>query len=194
MSCSLEPQSEPEDLRAIPRPRIGYSGSVGGACDLGLVRRIAEAYPACSVVLVGLPTADPSALEALKRPNVHLMGVRPYGILPAYVQAFDVGLIPYVLNDYTKAVDSLKMLEYLAAGLPVVTSALPEAVKYAHMASMTRNDDDFVHAVGEALTNRGAEARQRRQSFASQHTWQRRAERLIEIIHTTIDSRRGRAA
>jgi len=188
-----KPLPEPEDLRAIPHPRIGFAGTVGGCCDLLLVRRIAESYPDCSVVLVGPITADQATMDAIKRPNLHVMGLRPYSQLPAYVQGFDVGLIPYVLNDWTKAVDSLKMLEYLAAGLPVVTSAMPEAAKYAHMAFMTHDDDEFVRAVGEALGVNDAEARQSRQAFASQHTWQRRADRLIEIINVTVAARRGRA-
>lgn len=188
------PLPEPEDLRAIPHPRIGFAGTVGGCCDLGLVRRIAEAYPECSVVLVGPISADQATMDALQRPNVHVLGLRPYSILPAYVQGFDVGLIPYVLNDWTKAVDSLKMLEYLAAGLPVVTSAMPEAVKYAHMVSMTATDDDFVRAVGETLRTRTAEGKAARQAFASQHTWQRRAERLLEIIGITVRARRERIA
>jgi hypothetical protein len=181
------PRPEPEELRVIPRPRIGFAGTVGGLCDLGLVRRIADTYPAASVVLVGPIWADDATMAMVQAaPNVHVLGMRPYAELPAYVQSFDVGLIPYVLNDWTKAVDSLKLLEYLAAGLAVVTSAMPEAAKYADQVRMTGDNDAFVAAVGAALRDSAPEARARRQAFASGHTWQHRAERLLTIIEELV--------
>lgn len=183
------PRPEPADLAAIARPRIGFAGTVGGCCDLFLVRRIAEAYPEASVVLVGPISADSATMDAIRRPNLHVLGLRPYSELPAYVQHFDAGLIPYVLNDWTRAVDSLKLLEYLAAGLPVVTSAMPEAMKYAAMVTITSNDDAFVQAVGPALADGSAEARRRRQAFASGHTWKQRAGKLLAIIQELVADR-----
>jgi hypothetical protein len=186
------PRSEPAELAPIPRPRIGFAGTISGCFDPGVVRRVAETYPDCSVVLVGQVTADRAVLHALQRPNVHILGLRPYSELPAYVQGFDVGLIPYVLNDWTNAVDSLKLLEYLAAGLPVVTSSFPEVMKYAHMVRVTRDDDEFVRVVGEALADNAPAARERRRAFASQHTWEQRAERLLQIIQELPSGADGR--
>ncbi len=185
------PRPEPAEMASIPHPRIGFAGTVGGCCDLGLVRRIAETYPNCSVVLVGPITGDQAGMNELKLPNVHVLGLRPYSELPAYVQGFDVGIIPYVLNDWTKAVDSLKMLEYLAVGLPVVTSAMPEAAKYAHMVRVTHDDEAFIRAVGDAIPDNAPAARAARQAFASQHTWKKRAEVLLDIIGQQVARRHG---
>lgn len=186
------PRAEPAEMAAIPHPRIGFAGTVGGCCDLGFVGRIAETYPGCSIVLVGPITADQATMDDLaRRSNVHVLGLKPYSELPAYVQGFDVGIIPYVLNDWTKAVDSLKMLEYLAVGLPVVTSAMPEAAKYSHMVRIAVDDDAFLAAVGEALKDNAPPDRERRRDFASQHTWKRRADRLLEIINGVVARRRG---
>jgi len=63
--------------------------------------------------------------SALQAPNLHVLGARPYSQLPAYVQAFDVGIIPYIESPWTRTVDPLKLLEYLAAGIPVVASRCP---------------------------------------------------------------------
>jgi glycosyltransferase involved in cell wall biosynthesis len=184
------PRPEPEDMKAIPRPRIGYAGRVGGCCDLGLVSRVADAYPSASIVLVGKVTADQTTEATLRaRRNVHLLGLRPYIDLPAYVQAFDVGIIPYVLSDWTRAVDPLKLLEYLAAGLPVVASAIPEIEKYANTVAMAPNDDAFVRAIGEALRGDRDAARVRGQATARENTWQQRAQVLLDIIREVIEAR-----
>lgn len=184
------PRPEPKELASIPRPRIGFAGTVGGCCDLGLVRRIAETYPNCSVVLVGPITAHRATIGALMRPNVHVLGLRPYSELPAYVQGFDVGIIPYVLNDWTRAVDPLKLLEYLAAGLPVVSSAIPEAAKYAEIVAMAPDDDAFVRSVGDALAADRDAARERGQAIARQHTWKQRADTLLGIMSDLVTLRR----
>lgn len=187
------PRPEPEDLRAIPPPRIGFSGSIGGYCDLRLVRRVAEAYPGYSVVLVGNVTADLSTMAALRRPNVHVLGLRPYSELPAYVQGFDVGIVPYLRNETTLAVDPLKLLEYLAAGLPVVSSAIPEAAKYADTVSIAPDDDAFVRAVGDALAADRSAAREKGQAIARKHTWKQRADELLRIIEKLVARRNGRS-
>lgn len=185
------PRPEPADLAPIPHPRIGFAGTLGEACDLALLRRVAEVFDRCSVVLVGMITAKQADIEKLKRPNIHFLGARPYGDLPAYVQAFDVGIIPYVLSDYTKAVDPLKLLEYLAAGLPVVASAIPEAQKYADHIAVAGNADAFVEAVGVALRVNRASVREQGQAVARQNTWERRSDELIGII---VELARRRAA
>jgi len=180
------PQPEPADLAAIRRPRIGYAGRVGGCCDQDLVRRIAETYPRCSVVLVGRVIADRVTMDSLQLPNVHVLGLRPYSLLPAYVQGFDVGIIPYVLNDWTRAVDPLKLLEYLAVGLPVVSSSIPEMAKYSDIVTIAPDDDAFIRAIGEGLAVDRLTARERSQAVARLNTWKQRADRLLEIIEALV--------
>jgi len=128
-------------------------------------------------------------VHAARRPNIHLLGNRSYDELPAYVQAFDVGIIPYVLNDWTRSVDPLKLLEYLAAGIPVVTTAIPEVFKYAEAVRIADTRERFEEAVAASLTDTGAAARAARQSVARKHTWESRADRLIEIVEQVASGR-----
>jgi glycosyltransferase involved in cell wall biosynthesis len=137
-------------------------------------------------VLVGPLTLPRDAVSA---PNVHLLGPRPYTALPAYVQAFDAGIIPYVENDWTRAVDPLKLLEYLAAGIPVVASPLPEVEKYRHLVRLARLGDEFVAATMEAIGGTTAEAREHGRRVAEANTWERRGERFLEILDEVLDSR-----
>src|SRR5690606_18552149 len=128
--------------------------------DFALIDRVARTNPNASLVLVGPVGEDAPLFTA---PNVHVLGRRPYQSLPAYVQAFDVGLIPYVLNAHSIAVDPLKLLEYLAAGVPVVSTDLPEVRKYADVVVIGSTHEAFESAVGRALAggrNQGGAAAQ----------------------------------
>lgn len=178
---------EPAELRALPRPRIGFAGGLSGNCDFGLIRRSAEAFPGGSVVLVGPVTTDLRPLAGCS--NIHVLGPRSYAALPAYVQAFDVGIIPYVLNEHIRAVDPLKLLEYLAAGLPVVSTLFPEVTKYAEAIWIGDGAEAFVQGLGTALAADRPQVRARGQALAAQHAWARRADELLDILGDTVGRR-----
>jgi hypothetical protein len=170
---------EPADMRDLPHPRIGFAGGVSAACDLDLLRAVAAANPSGSLILVGPLSVD---VRGLDLPNVHVLGPRPYADLPAYVQAFDVGLIPYVLNEWTRAVDPLKLLEYLAAGIPVVTTAIPEVLKYRGAVAVADDRRAFVELATAAAAEGREVVRTRGQAVARAHTWERRATELLAIL------------
>lgn len=173
------PRPVPPELAMLPRPIVGFAGGLGKAVDAATIRATSAAIPTGSVVLIGPVTVPPETLAA---PNVHLLGPRPYEDLPAYVQAFDVGIIPYIEDDWTRAVDPLKLLEYLAAGIPVVASPLPEVHKYADAVHIAPLGDAFAQAVvanlGANRSLHGASA----QAFASRHSWERRAQDFLTIV------------
>jgi glycosyltransferase involved in cell wall biosynthesis len=187
------PRPAAPDIDRLPRPRIGFAGGLSERCDLELLQSLALSFPQGSIVLVGPVLLGGKALSALTAPNVHFLGAKPYAELPAYVQAFDVGIIPYILSDWTRAVDPLKLLEYLAAGVPVVTTALPEAVKYRSHVHIAGDNSGFVREVRLALDTLGPEAKASRMAMASQHTWERRAASLTAILEE-LEANSARAA
>ncbi len=181
------PRPEPAELAKLPRPVIGFAGGVSDCCDLDLIRKIADAHPDASVVLVGPIGA--SDLSPIRRPNIHLLGPRPYRDLPAYVQAFDVGLIPYLLNDWTVAVDPLKLLEYLAAGLPVVSTDIPEVRKYGDAIRIAATHEAYLAELDKALRTDPAAARERGQYVARQHSWAQRADTFLDIMDQLVEQK-----
>jgi len=128
----------PAELAALPAPRIGFVGAISAyKLDLTLLETLARRHPHWSFVLIGPvgegdPSTDVAALAALG--NVHLLGTRPYNALPAYLKGLDLGLLPLRLTPYTQAMFPMKFFEYLAAGLPVVATAIDALQPFASLA------------------------------------------------------------
>jgi glycosyltransferase involved in cell wall biosynthesis len=114
--------SRPPDLPA--GPIIGFFGLLSEWVDQALLLRLARALPQAHVVLIGKADVDVAALKGVS--NIHVLGPRLFTALPAYLAHFTVGIIPFVVNDLTRAVNPIKLREMLSGGCPVVSSALPE--------------------------------------------------------------------
>ncbi|BDG06022.1 glycosyltransferase [Anaeromyxobacter oryzae] len=145
----------PEPLARLPRPVIGFFGLLADWIDLELVRRVADAYPHASVVLLGKVITDLRALDGAA--NVFLLGRRPYAELPAWCRGFDVALTPFRRNELALAANPLKAREYVAAGLPNVCTDLPE-LRQIPGCTVTRTAEEFVAEVGKALRSGGPDA------------------------------------
>lgn len=174
---------EPVDLREIPRPRAIYVGAIRSWFDTTLVLRLARERPQLHVVLVGPDMRLDRALR--NEPNVHVLGARPHGHVPAYLQHADVGLIPFDVDghpDLVHSVNPLKLLEYLAAGLPVVSRRWDALTGVAGPALLASDQDQFLAAVDEALANRTVLAARGR-AFAAGQDWDARVQAVIEAAH-----------
>jgi glycosyltransferase involved in cell wall biosynthesis len=164
----------PADVRDLPRPIFGFYGLVAEWVDLDAIARVAEAYPHGSVVVVGEQNnPDAAGIVRLHNlSNVHLLGRRHYATLPGYCKAFDVALLPFVKNELTAHANPLKLREYLAAGLPVVSTDIPEAVAVAERGVFLADSADaFVTRVGEALTA-GAGPNRARSDAMAHESWE----------------------
>jgi glycosyltransferase involved in cell wall biosynthesis len=150
---ALDPETiVPEEIRDLPNPVIGFFGLIADWVDLELMAEVAKRYPNGSMVLVGKATTDTSVLEQL--PNVHLLGRKPYASLPAYCKGFDVALMPFRINELTLNANPLKVREYIAAGLPVVSTAIPE-VEVLGLCRIGRDHPSFIQEVELALQDPG---------------------------------------
>jgi teichuronic acid biosynthesis glycosyltransferase TuaH len=164
------PAPEPHDLRAIPHPRVLYAGALHEWFDVPLYRRVAELLPDYHFVLVGPCKIDLSALTAL--PNVHVLGARPFEQMPAYMWACDVGTIPFQLTRMTHSVNPIKLFEYLATGLGVVSVPMREVVQLHAPATLADNADDFAAAIRDVVARGRGQADY--QAFAAANSWRAR--------------------
>jgi glycosyltransferase involved in cell wall biosynthesis len=184
------------ELLRLPRPVLGYVGALKGKIDFALLRKVAEANPDATLLLVGPRDAgvDEEEWQALvARPNVHFTGVRPVADVPGVVAACDVGLLPYRRMPWTEHINSLKLNEYLAAGLPVVAIDLPMVAEARDLLHVARDEDEFVRRVREvrdSLTGPGEDARRdARRRYAAAQDWDTR----VSEIGTHVLSELARA-
>ncbi|MEO6777587.1 MAG: NAD-dependent epimerase/dehydratase family protein [Kofleriaceae bacterium] len=179
----------PAELAAIARPRLGFYGTLRDWVDFELLAHVARARPAWQIVLVGQELCDTSAIRGL--PNVHLLGQKPHHELPAYCKGFDVGLIPYRIDERMQYVNPLKLREYLSAGLPVVSTPVPEVRKYPELARIAATPDAFVEAIAQALEEDSPERRVARSAAMIDETW---AARVAQVEHTLANLAAERSA
>ncbi|HEX3462986.1 MAG TPA: glycosyltransferase [Candidatus Elarobacter sp.] len=131
-------------------PVFGYVGVIDERLDLELVGALAAAYPDATVAMVG-PRAKIEQSALPRRANIAYLGKREYDELPAILAAFDVALMPFALNEHTESISPTKTLEYLAAGLPVVSTAVPDVVAdHADVVHVARDREEFVALVARA--------------------------------------------
>jgi glycosyltransferase involved in cell wall biosynthesis len=191
-SRALDPSAEvPDDARGLPGPVVGFFGLIADWVDVELLRVMALARPSWSIVLVGKVATDILPLRGL--PNVHLLGQKPYSMLPQYCRAFDVGIIPFRTNALTVRANPLKLREYLAAGLPVVATALPEVARYAGLVHLADGAEAFIAGVEAALGERTEALARRRMEAMRSEGWTARVEEMSVIIGEALAARTAAA-
>ena len=182
---AIDPDLElPPEVADLPKPIIGFHGLLADWVDFELIKKVAEYFSHGSVVLVGKVAADAekhaSVLDGVS--NVHFLGRKPYADLPAYCKAFDVALNPFVVNELTLAANPLKVREYLAAGLPVVSTDIPEC-RVLPDCLIGTDHADFIAKIESALADpkpRGVIS-----DAIAHESWDAKVDEIRDLIATT---------
>ncbi|SIQ21785.1 glycosyltransferase [Aeromonas veronii] len=163
---------------------VGYYGAISDWFDMDLVIKSAQAYPEWDFVLVG-STFGCDISVAEKEPNIHFTGEVPYADLPGYLSAFDVCTIPFKLVELTLCTNPVKVYEYLAAGKPVVATAMPEVLMIDDMVHVGHSSSEYIKQLAVAMSEaENEELASCRSNWAMQHDWKSRAELLTaEIVN-----------
>lgn len=179
------PSPEPEDLHRVPRPRIGYTGWLKPQLDWELIETLVARHPQWSFVFVGAcghAELAPVLARLRARPNAHFLGATPTEALAAYPQHFDVCVMPYREDAYTRYIYPLKLHEYLASGSPVVGVPIFSLRDFAHVVELARGPDAWSEALGRALAPQRPQAREARRAVAREHDWNRLVGRIARAF------------
>lgn len=173
----------PPEIARLPRPVLGFYGTLQEWVDRELLAELARRHPEWSIVLIGQELVDMSSLRRFA--NVHILGRRPHEELPACCKGFDVGLIPYVIDDRTKFVNPIKLREYLSAGLPVVSTAVDEAKRYQPLCAIADDYDAFEREVARCLAEDDPAARRARSEAMRSETWSAKVTEVLRRVAAT---------
>lgn len=180
----------PDEYRSLPRPLMGYTGGIDDRMDFALIVGIADRFPDGSIVLVGAvsPRLSARARAALQsRPNIHLLGVRPRRMLPAYVTNLDCALLPYIDSEWTRYQSPLKLWEYLYAGVPIVGTGSVELKRYPPpLVEFAETGEEAIGRVARVLAS-GGEGRDVRRQFARANTWDARIDELDSLVDNALE-------
>jgi glycosyltransferase involved in cell wall biosynthesis len=190
---------EPADQARIPHPKLGFCGVIDERMDVELITSIADLRREWQIVMIG-PVVKISEADLPRPGNIHWLGGRKYDELPAYLSGWDVALLPFALNESTKFISPTKTPEYLAAGLPVVSTPITDVVRpYGDLGlvSIARTAEEFVAESEKFLAQRSPQAEQKRlaqvDAFLARSSWQQTWEKMSALIQETLESKGARA-
>ena len=181
---------EPEDQRDIPGPRLGWYGVIDERLDLDLLAAIADARPDWAIVMIG-PTVKIDPTTRPRRPNIHWLGGRGYAELPAYLGGWDVALMPFAINEATRFISPTKTPEYLAGGVPVVSTPIADVVaQYAELrgVGIAGTPERFIAACEAALAlPRTGTWRDEADALLGTMSWDRTFAAMDVLIAAAVD-------
>jgi glycosyltransferase involved in cell wall biosynthesis len=192
-AVARQEQTDPIDQQSHPKPRLGFSGVIDERFDYKLVGELAEQHPDWQFILVG-PIVKINRALLPKGPNVHYLGMKSYNDLPTYFSNWDVAILPFALNESTRFISPTKTPEYLAAGLPVVSTPIKDVVRtygtegFVQIADST---DSFGAAVELALSGKHPENWEAIDAFLKEnswnHTWHEMHRLILAHLNVAVD-------
>jgi glycosyltransferase involved in cell wall biosynthesis len=173
----------PADIKNISSPMIGYIGSLHNWLDLDLIVFIAESRPDYSIVLVGPAKVDLLPIKNIN--NIYILGGKEHHMLPQYINRFDVCIIPYTIEEYTKYVFPTKVFEYLALGKPIVSTALPEILNYEefnNIISIAYGNKQFLSLLHQEIEMNNEQKIIKRIEVSKNNSWDKRFSTMLSSI------------
>jgi glycosyltransferase involved in cell wall biosynthesis len=184
-------QSEPADQAAIAGPRLGFFGVIDERLDIALLSGLAALRPDWQIVMLGPVTKiDPSALP--RAGNIHYLGAKRYEELPDYLSGWDVALLPFARNEATRFISPTKTPEYLAAGLPVVSTSIRDVVRPYGVKGLARiadTPDAFAAAIEAAVAENPVERQRAADAFLTQTSWDGTWTRMFRLVAAALEQR-----
>lgn len=170
----------PPDMEGIQKPIAGFFGLIHEWIDLDLIDQVAVSNPEINFVLIGKYSVDVSKPD--RHGNVHFLGQKTYEELIDYAKHFDVGLIPFKINELTVNVNPIKLKEYLALSLPVISVNLPEVSIYRDVVRIAEGYEEFDLALKEELSGNHKASGAQLDEVARNETWEKKVDEISGLI------------
>ncbi len=179
-----------DELYAIHQPIVGYIGAISHWFDFNLVHNIAIKLPDVSFVYIGRIASEYKKVtdQLSTIHNIYFLGERPYYVLQDYLKYFSLAQIPFKINELVKSVNPIKLYEYLAAGLRVISSPLPEVQLYTkeNIVVTPSSINQYSACIESFLEKDGKNYVDKCQKFALEHTWSARVEEAMKILQSKM--------
>ncbi len=175
--------SKPQDLVPIKRPIVGFVGMISVWVNLELVFKVASLMPDVSFVMIG-PLSNPQQKPPSGLNNVYFLGPKDKKVLAPYYGNFDIGIIPFKKNKLVKSVNPLKLLEYLASGLPVISTPMPSLLGLESLdVYVESTPEEFRSRISTLLQTRENQTQiEKRIHFAKKNSWEFKVSQLVALI------------
>lgn len=177
----------PEDMKNISGPVAGFFGLIHEWIDLDLLDYVIKNNPGVNFVFIGKQSVDIDFLK--KFPNSHFLGQKRYSELVSYARLFDIGLIPFKVNELTINVNPIKLKEYLALGIPVISVNIPEVHAYRHVARIADNYEEYDRLLKEEISGNHLATQEEIDRVARKETWDQKVEEISDLIEKTRSAR-----
>jgi len=172
----------PDDIKAIAKPIVGYFGVIDERIDLALLQKTAQAKSNVSFVMIG-PLAKIGEEDLPRETNIHYLGMKGYDELPNYLKTFDIAMMPFALNDATKYISPTKTLEYMVAGVPIISTAIKDVVRhYEDCVYIIKTAEDFSEAIEQILYNKTDEREKKFEEILDKTSWDLTVEKMKKLI------------
>jgi glycosyltransferase involved in cell wall biosynthesis len=176
-------------LVGLPRPVLGYIGVIDERLDYDLIAYLADRLPHATLAMVG-PVVKVDVASVPQRANIHWFGQQDYAMLPSFLKGFDVALMPFALNKATEYINPTKTLEYMAAGRPIVSTAVPDVVhNFTPVVSIGGSHRSFLEAVQLAVTEPDTQLVELGRRRARAASWERVASEMSRLMEDAVTRR-----
>ncbi len=178
---------KPEELASLSGPIIGYVGNLSDRVDVDLMRYIAVSRKDWNLVVIGSAHGSSKIFELSSLENVHLLGVRPYDESLAFIQNFDVGIIPHLDNELTRSMNPLKLYVYYAMGIPIVSTPILNIDDLKGILKIASNYSAFVDSISEYLLDTmcsNENSTKYRTDLLDKISWENRLKTILNNIDT----------
>lgn len=178
----------PLELTNLPRPILGYVGTIQDRLDIDIINRLSADFPKASLVFIGPVWYQSLAGQLKGLPNVHLLGKKPWQEVSAFIKNFNVGLVPHHIDEFLTSTEPMKVYEYLAAGKPVVITTGSEFGELQKFLYSAPTPAEFSQMVTKALTDDNVDLQNQRQLAVVNCDWSRRLDMIMEHIHQHLST------